>query len=449
MHFLEKSKIMKTFHSHKVLSTQSNSDKNTSSEENGQKVTPPDYGLDFVDQQNEIIQPMMDTPLANPQPASLPSNNTGLPDNLKAGVESLSGYSMDDVKVHYNSSMPAKINALAYSQGMDIFLGPGQKEHLPHETWHAAQKKQGRVRANTSFMGMPGNDDAKLEKEADEMGKKALSHHIENNNNTIANPQKSNNSSQTKQFKVSQEIATNSHSMKPTNQRMVDQNLNSSVIQRRLDFRLEETPILKRAINIFQEIESEDLTLEEFNMLKTERQRFMPLLGRFASATNTKLLVSNGIKKRTGDFAVTELFCITNENKEYEYDNNKDEFNNAVQTKSISSFTISVLFNIKLVRVKDDPKGNSSLGAILQAFTHELSVHAENMLDYTEDYWEYNNGTRDTPPALLGTSSDEHKTFKEHAVKRYEYMSNRAKNRSNQIGQEFHDREFFDLRSAK
>ena len=30
-------------------------------------------------------------------------NNTGLPDNLKSGIENLSGYSMDDVKVHYNS----------------------------------------------------------------------------------------------------------------------------------------------------------------------------------------------------------------------------------------------------------------------------------------------------------------------------------------------------------
>ena len=29
-------------------------------------------------------------------------NNTGLPDNLKSGIENLSGISMDDVKVHRN-----------------------------------------------------------------------------------------------------------------------------------------------------------------------------------------------------------------------------------------------------------------------------------------------------------------------------------------------------------
>jgi len=49
-------------------------------------------------------------------------NNTGLPDNLKSGIENLSGYSMDDVKVHYNSSKPAQLQAHAYAQGTDILL---------------------------------------------------------------------------------------------------------------------------------------------------------------------------------------------------------------------------------------------------------------------------------------------------------------------------------------
>jgi hypothetical protein len=31
------------------------------------------------------------------------ANNTGLPDQLKSGIEGLSGHSLDDVKVHYNS----------------------------------------------------------------------------------------------------------------------------------------------------------------------------------------------------------------------------------------------------------------------------------------------------------------------------------------------------------
>ena len=73
-------------------------------------------------------------------------NNTGMPDNLKAGVESLSGIDMSDVRVHYNSSKPAEVGALAYTQGTNIHVAPGQERHLPHEAWHVVQQKQGRVR---------------------------------------------------------------------------------------------------------------------------------------------------------------------------------------------------------------------------------------------------------------------------------------------------------------
>lgn len=101
-------------------------------------------------------------------------NETGLPDNLKAGVESLSGYSLDDVRVHYNSSKPATVQALAYTQGTDIHVAPGQEKHLPHEAWHVAQQMAGRVSPTTNINGMPVNDNAALEHEADDMGEKAL-----------------------------------------------------------------------------------------------------------------------------------------------------------------------------------------------------------------------------------------------------------------------------------
>lgn len=107
-------------------------------------------------------------------PVQKKANNTGMPDNLKSGVESLSGFSMDDVKVHYNSSQPAQLNALAYAQGTDIHIGPGQEKHLPHEAWHVAQQKQGRVQPTTQMKeGVPVNDDPGLEHEADVMGAKA------------------------------------------------------------------------------------------------------------------------------------------------------------------------------------------------------------------------------------------------------------------------------------
>lgn len=103
------------------------------------------------------------------------ANNTGLPDPLKAGIESLSGMSMDHVKVHYNSAQPAQLNALAYAQGSDIHVGPGQEQHLPHEAWHVVQQAQGRVRPTMQMKeGVPINDDRSLEHEADVMGAKAL-----------------------------------------------------------------------------------------------------------------------------------------------------------------------------------------------------------------------------------------------------------------------------------
>lgn len=101
-------------------------------------------------------------------------NETGLPDNLKAGVESLSGYSLDDVRVHYNSSKPATVQALAYTQGTDIHVAPGQEKHLPHEAWHVAQQMAGRVSPTTNINGMPVNDNVALEHEADVMGAKAV-----------------------------------------------------------------------------------------------------------------------------------------------------------------------------------------------------------------------------------------------------------------------------------
>lgn len=102
-----------------------------------------------------------------------PSNQTGLPDALKSGIEGLSGLAMDDVKVHYNSARPAQLRALAYTQGTNIDVAPGQEKHLPHEAWHVVQQKQGRVKATMQMQGLPVNDDSVLEREADIMGAKA------------------------------------------------------------------------------------------------------------------------------------------------------------------------------------------------------------------------------------------------------------------------------------
>ncbi len=100
-------------------------------------------------------------------------NKTGLPTALKTGIENLSGYSMDDVKVHYNSNKPAQLQAHAYAEGSDIHVASGQDEHLPHEAWHVVQQKQGRVQSSIQMKGINVSLDSRMEKEADEMGSKA------------------------------------------------------------------------------------------------------------------------------------------------------------------------------------------------------------------------------------------------------------------------------------
>jgi hypothetical protein len=112
-------------------------------------LTPPDCGIDFVD-----------------RPA-------GLPEPLKGGIEALAGISMDRVKVHYDSSQPAQLQALAYAQGTDIHLAPGQERHLPHEAWHLVQQARGIQPTARTSGGVPVNDDNGLEREADVMGEKA------------------------------------------------------------------------------------------------------------------------------------------------------------------------------------------------------------------------------------------------------------------------------------
>lgn len=107
------------------------------------------------------------------QKAAILQRKGGLPDKLRAAMEKMSGLSLDAVKVHYNSRKPAQVNAHAYAQGTDIYLGPGQERHMPHEAWHVVQQKQGRVRPTTQINGVAVNDDHRLEREADLMGMRA------------------------------------------------------------------------------------------------------------------------------------------------------------------------------------------------------------------------------------------------------------------------------------
>jgi hypothetical protein len=98
----------------------------------------------------------------------------GLPGDLRAGLEHLSGRDLSGVRVNYDSPRPAQLDAHAVAQGPVIDVAPGQEKHLAHEGWHAVQQMQNRVRPTMDLGGTPVNDDPSLEREADVMGARAL-----------------------------------------------------------------------------------------------------------------------------------------------------------------------------------------------------------------------------------------------------------------------------------
>ena len=98
-------------------------------------------------------------------------NRTGIPLQLKERLERSTGMSLNDVRVHYNSALPSGLDALAYTRGTQVEIGPGQKGCLPHELGHVIQQKLGLVRANAVHSsGAALNTDAGLERQADQIG---------------------------------------------------------------------------------------------------------------------------------------------------------------------------------------------------------------------------------------------------------------------------------------
>ncbi len=123
------------------------------------------FALPTQEQMQETKKPILQQ---NVYRTMSPPNATGIPNQMKAQFEQLSGYSFHDVRVHYNSNKPAQLNAFAYTQGNQVYVASGQERHLGHELGHVVQQKQGRVRPTRSVASVPVNDDIALEKEADE-----------------------------------------------------------------------------------------------------------------------------------------------------------------------------------------------------------------------------------------------------------------------------------------
>lgn len=113
--------------------------------------------------------------------SSAASASTGIPEAMKMQLEHMSGFSFDDVHVQYNSDKPRQLQALAYTQGNQVYIGPGQEKHLGHELGHVIQQKQGRVQPTMQLQGANVNDNENLEKEADMLGNQAIQYKKPNN----------------------------------------------------------------------------------------------------------------------------------------------------------------------------------------------------------------------------------------------------------------------------
>jgi hypothetical protein len=115
-----------------------------------------------------------------PVSSSGQSGGAAMPDEVRGKMETALGADFSSVRIHEGPDAES-VGALAYTQGTDIHFAPGQyqpgsqrgQELLGHELTHVVQQSQGRVQATRQAKGVDINDDASLEREADEMGAKA------------------------------------------------------------------------------------------------------------------------------------------------------------------------------------------------------------------------------------------------------------------------------------
>ena len=103
-----------------------------------------------------------------------------LPAPVRTKMERAFNTSFADVQIH-EGSHASTIGAIAYTQGNHIHFAPDKfnpetasgQALLGHELAHVVQQRQGRVKPTTAIHGLPVNDNAHLEAEADRLGQRA------------------------------------------------------------------------------------------------------------------------------------------------------------------------------------------------------------------------------------------------------------------------------------
>ena len=150
---------------------------------------------EFVDKSPEAAEAQKLQETANNSPETLEmlewqnqiapeeNNNSQIPPALLQKIQEESGVSLADVQIHYNSSKPSEVDALAYTKGNHIYIGPGNEQYLEEELWHVVQQKMGRVKATEELNGNKLNTDQNLEDEAQSGSLKSAPINKQNNSN--------------------------------------------------------------------------------------------------------------------------------------------------------------------------------------------------------------------------------------------------------------------------
>ncbi len=114
-------------------------------------------------------------------PETEDSKSSGLDSTVQAKMENAFDEDFSNVEITQNSKEATNMGALAFTQGDGIYFAPGEykpkttqgQELIGHELAHVVQQKKARAIGTKQAKGSAINEDSALEKEADEMGKKA------------------------------------------------------------------------------------------------------------------------------------------------------------------------------------------------------------------------------------------------------------------------------------
>lgn len=127
------------------------------------------------------------TPFFSPRP-QVPvvqrKQHEDIPEDLRANIEGFFNQDFFDVAIQKNSQEAVGLHARAFARGNSIHFAPGEfnpqteqgKNLIGHEFAHVAQQRRGVVRPTSVLAkGLAVNDDSRLESEADQLGKLAVS----------------------------------------------------------------------------------------------------------------------------------------------------------------------------------------------------------------------------------------------------------------------------------